>query len=449
LLTGYLAADDEAVERWKTWRADLDALYEKIEEPVSLREIFHVKGIDWGTVKKEADSRFSRLASAAKKRQAEDRRADEIEFYGLLRYVVSQLRDSHASIQVEEELAKTWEEVQPRSFDAGIELLPGTHGTIIVANVSAARNSSSPLAAKGVRHEATILESVNGIPAAKYFAEKARAKYEEQGGQSTRGRAFVEALNDLSMPEDGSLELVFQTLNASDDDRERYLALDPGKREKAFARLGWKETRTSLRSTECQNTRNPRNFVFMALELPDLHESVDQGVRYVRLPSGYGYVSYHSVSGTSRQALEGACQELGDCPGLVLDMRWNSGGGDSGIGAFDATEGAWKKPVAVLIGPKAMSAAETELWALLQMREKKRCNARLFGRTTAGASGTRSISSSLVSPSCASSTAIGTAGEARSRVQESSRTKWWTKTSSSCPDIDSCIRRAEEWLARQ
>ena len=33
---------------------------------------------------------------------------------------------------------------------------------------------------------------------------------------------------------------------------------------------------------------------------------------------------------------------------------------------------------------RSMSAAETELWTLLQMRSSKRCNARLFGRTTAG-----------------------------------------------------------------
>ncbi|MEW6073314.1 MAG: S41 family peptidase [Planctomycetota bacterium] len=451
LLLAAAAAEDEAVARWKVWRADLDHLYEKIEEPPSLREIFKAKGIDWKAVTKEANGRFATAAAAAKKRRGDDARADEITFYGVLRYVVGQLRDSHAELTVAKEIATAWQEAQPRSFDAGIELLPGTHGTILVANVFAARNSTSPLAGKGVAHDATLLESVNGIPAAKYFAEKARAKYEEEGGQSTLGRAFVEALNDLSMPADGSLELVFQTLKASEKECEKYLALDPGKREKAFARLPWKDKKTSLRWSECQNTRNPRNFVFRALERPELVKTADKEIWYGTLPSGYGYVFYGGVSGTSRQGLDEACRALADCPGMVLDMRLNGGGGESGIEAFDAREGSWKKPVAVLVGPKAISAAETELWTLLQMREGHQCTARLFGRPTAGASGDK-IHFELPSGFATGlfvyrhwhggRSQIEGAGIAPDEVVDQDLVELSL-------GIDSCLRRAEEWLAKQ
>lgn len=451
LLAGLATADDEAVERWKTWRGDLDHLYEQIEKPSSLKQIFKLKGIEWRTARKAADKRFKALAVAARKRRRADERADQVAFYGVLRYVVSQLRDSHASVVVDEEISKALAKVEPRSFEAGIELLPGTHGTILVSNTFAARGSNSPLYGRGVRHEATILESVNGVPAAEYFAEKAREKFEDSGGQSTIGRAHVEALNGLSMAEGESLKLVFKTLKASDRELQEYVELDPKQRKRAFSRLKWKAKKTSLQASECAQTRNPRNFVFMALKLPELSETGDRGVRYGRLPSGCGYVAYRSVSGDSRRALDAACAALADCPGLVLDMRLNGGGGERGIGAFDRQGGTWDGPVAVLIGPKAMSAAETELWSLLELREGKRCNARLFGRTTAGSSGDK-IRWELPS------------GFARGRFVY----RHWHGGRSMIegtgiePDevvdqdivelslgIDSCIRRAEEWLGEQ
>ena len=180
-LPGPARGDADSAKRWKTWAADLDHLYEEIEKEASLKQIFRVKGIDFRKVKKEADKRFKALAKAAKKRRKDDPRADEIAFYGVIRYVVSQLRDSHAGVKVDPEIAKAWSEAQPKYFAAGIELLPGTHGTVIVANTFAGRGSNSPLGQRGVRHEATILASVNGIPAAEYFEKKARRKLEEEG----------------------------------------------------------------------------------------------------------------------------------------------------------------------------------------------------------------------------------------------------------------------------
>ncbi len=317
--------DETTAERWKAWRADLDYLYEEIEKESTLRQILKAKGIDWKKVKKEADKRFSAQAKAFKKKRKNDPLAQGIEFYGILNFVVGQLRDSHAYLEVDEAIREGWKAAQPKFHDAGIEFLPGAHDVIIVSNTFAGRGSNSPLYGKGVRHEATYLESVDGVPAAKYFAERARKKHEQEGWQSTYGRAYVEALNGLNIAEGEGLKLVFKTCESSEDARRRYVELSQKKRAKAFKSLKWKSKKVSLRATECLQTHNPRNFVFMALERPELTETVDKGVWYGKLPSGYGLVRYTSVSGKSREALDQANRALADCPGLILDMRLNAG----------------------------------------------------------------------------------------------------------------------------
>ncbi|MEM8711837.1 MAG: S41 family peptidase [Planctomycetota bacterium] len=105
------------------------------------------------------------------------------------------------------------------------------------------------------------------------------------------------------------------------------------------------------------------------------------------MESGLGYIATYSVSQASRAAYDAALEDLADCPGLILDMRLNGGGGHSGVEALHRKRGSWSKPVAVLMGPKTMSQGETEIWSIREMRDQRMCNARLFGQTTAGSSG--------------------------------------------------------------
>ena len=444
-------ADAEGVKRWKTWKQDLEHLYEVIEKPATLKQIFKVKGIQWKKVRKEADKRFKAAATAAKKRRQADRRADELAFYGVLRYVVSQMRDSHAYVSAGDEIDKAWWAARPKQFDAGIELQPGTHGTVVVANTFAARDSKSPLYGRGIRHVETILESINGTPALEYLEGVARQLYEEAGWQSTLGHALSDAGNGLKVPEGESLKLVFKTLDASEKARQKYLELPPGKRAKAFTRFKWKTKKVTLKASECKQTRNPRNFRFMALERPKLEKTSSKDVWYGKLPSGMGYVGYFKVSRSSRDGLKDACEALGDCPGMILDMRGNGGGGDGNVQAFDKRTGSWSKPLAVLIGPRSFSAAETDIWELQRMRDGKRCNARFFGRTTAGASGNK-INFKLPSGFAKGRFVFCHWRGGRSQIEGAGLD----------PDeivlqdvvelsqgIDSCLHAAEIWLAKQ
>ena len=361
--------------------------------------------------------------------------------------LVGQLRDTHAQLRVEDRIVTAWRAAQAPKLQAGIEFLPGTHGTILVANTFAARGANSPLYQKGVRHEATLIESVNGEPATDYFARKAREKLEQEGWQSTYQRAHVEALNDLTMAEGESLKLVFKTLEASETARKRYLELAAKTRTKAFAKLKWKPKKVSLRANECTKSQNARNFSFLALKLPELTRTADLG--YARLDSGTGYIRWWRVSGQTRKGLEQACMALVDCAGMIVDMRLNGGGGHSGIEVFDAKSGVWPKPVAFLLGPKAMSQAETELWTLLRMRERRRVDARLFGRTTAGSSGDK-VQFQLPSGFATGQFVVRHWHGGRSTIEgvgiEPDQVVDQDLVELSL-GIDSCIRAAEEWLA--
>ena len=371
----------DAARRWKAWKADFAYLCDEIEKPSSLKQIFKVKGIKWKAARKKLEKRFAALARQGKKRK--NRQADEVAFYGFLIEVMGELRDGHASVIVEKGIRDAWRAAQPRLHSAGVELMPGTHGTVIVAYV----NPGDPVAGRGITHEATLLESVNGKKAAQYFTERGEM-FLEKGGLSTLGRATMLAMHRLEMAKGEKLELVFRVLAASEKERRKYVKLSPKKRAKAFKSLKWKKKKLTLRYAQCGRARNPWSFRCQNAPLPELKKTDSEDVSYGRLSSGFGYIRYTGVSRKANDGLASACGALADCPGLVLDMRRNGGGGDGGAErVFDKRKGAWKKPLAVLIGPWNMSAGETEVWGLQRARTNRRCDVQFFGTTTAGASG--------------------------------------------------------------
>ncbi len=384
-----LPGEETSQTRWKAWRKDLNYLFDEIEKPSTLKSILKAKGISWKKVKKEANGRFNAHAKAFRKNKQSKAPEERVAFYGILRYTIGQLRDTHAHLKVADSISKAWQDSLPKTFDAGIEFQPGSQGLILVSNTFAARGANSPLMAKGVHHEATYLASINGKPSTKYFQELATKIYGEDGWQSTYGRAWIESMNALTLPEKGTLKLVFKTLDLSEKARDRYLQTPDEDRAKAFRKLKWDTKKVSLRANECERSKNARNFIFMALRNEDMTATSDKGIWYTKLPSGYGLIKYYSVNQNSRAAMDQACEALSDCPGIILDMRSNGGGGNSGVDTFHNKTGAWTKPLAVLAGHKTMSQGETEIWRLQQFRKAKKCTLRIFGQTTAGSSGAK------------------------------------------------------------
>lgn len=101
-------------------------------------------------------------------------------------------------------------------------------------------------------------------------------------------------------------------------------------------------------------------------------------------------MNLRKVDGKSQPAeLQKAFQALKDCPALVLDIRWNGGGGGAdkvaacfpGSGKADEFE-IWTKPVTVMIGPRVISSGDSVAFFL-----KNSYNHKLFGENTSGASG--------------------------------------------------------------
>ena len=162
------------------------------------------------------------------------------------------------------------------------------------------------------------------------------------------------------------------------------------------------------------NSAQP-NFYFESLKkgVPNLAQRPD-GLITGRFDDGIGYLALTECSKQQADAFDAALEQLKDTKGLVLDARFNGGGDElaarqvAGRFVQEATvysknrireRGQWKgpfdrvveprkdaarydKPVAVLIGPKVGSSAES---FVLMMKHGGK--ARLVGDVTKGSSG--------------------------------------------------------------
>lgn len=113
-------------------------------------------------------------------------------------------------------------------------------------------------------------------------------------------------------------------------------------------------------------------------------------IDWTRLDEKTGYIFIRQIRDDLNTQLDAAVKELGDCKGLILDVRGNSGGGFDAARSFgnfdvsDKTEPDRPKftgPIAVLIDARCISAGEG--W-VSWFRAKD--GAKFFGTTTAGAS---------------------------------------------------------------
>jgi C-terminal processing protease CtpA/Prc len=164
-----------------------------------------------------------------------------------------------------------------------------------------------------------------------------------------------------------------------------------------------------------RSNSTPPNFNFQLLQkaVPGWTEH-PSGVVTGRFDDGVGYILFNECSSDQANGVDTALDDLKDTSGLILDVRPN-GGGDEGAAQRVAgrfvekstvyakdrirEQGKWKgpldrvvdprhdanrygKPVALLIGPKVVSSAES---FVLMMKYGTR--AKLIGDTTGGSSG--------------------------------------------------------------
>jgi len=363
------AADGAMIfgDRTKQYKSDLDALLKHLDKECQL---LSQKKIKWNKVSSEARKRLKSVTS-------------DVEFYGLLVWVVGQLRDSHAHVAPKDQsLATAWNEQKPQQRQVPMALMPGAHDLVLVSWVSDAMQDL------GIE-VGLALDSINGEGAWDWFEERSQERFLE-GYYSTIHRARTVTFSyGVILPGKGMVELEFKKPKLAEKERASYLKASFRKRAKILKKTpAWESVSIKISEDKCQ----PARFLghgFPQWQVPEI-ERVSGMTAYAKLPSGNGYVNLRNVNGGSQPAeLQKAFEALKDCPALVVDLRWNGGGGGEGqVAACFPGRGRveghekWTKPVAVLVGPRVMSSGDSVAYYL-----KNTYNHELFGENTSGAPG--------------------------------------------------------------
>jgi C-terminal processing protease CtpA/Prc len=113
-------------------------------------------------------------------------------------------------------------------------------------------------------------------------------------------------------------------------------------------------------------------------------------VSFTKLDHDLGYIYVRRIRSDLIEQLDAAVRDLQSCPGLIIDVRGNSGGGFDAnrahvnfdlSGSREPERPRFSGPIAVLIDARCISAGEG--WTSWFVTNKR---ARLFGEATAGAS---------------------------------------------------------------
>jgi hypothetical protein len=263
-----------------------------------------------------------------------------------------------------------------------MSVMPGAFDLVLVSGVD------DSLKGRGVT-PGMVLHSIDGEPAWDWFEARAEERC-LAGGNSTIHRTRTQTYSyGVVMPAGGKRRLEFRSLTLSDGAREKYLGMSARKRAAELKRKGsWKQKAITVSSGACGPAKF-RGHGFPHWIVGDTVK-LSAATAYAKLPSGFGYVHLRNIDGKKQATdLAKAFAALADCRGLVVDMRWNGGGGGEGVvsgcfpGKGKSEDGSkWTRPTAVLIGPRVMSSGDSvAFWFRNTYRHE------LFGDHTSGASG--------------------------------------------------------------
>jgi carboxyl-terminal processing protease len=280
-----------------------------------------LKGIDWKAVRAE----FTAAAEGVKTDQ---------EQYQWVARLVGCLQDGHAGIV--RSTLKPFDESKGRRFTGPRVHLLVSEGKVLV------RAAFKDAARAGLRAGQEVV-SIDGVPARKWLEERVRWMRARGSGFSTAQQALYAACH-WGLADWAGTPITFEV----------------------------KDPSGGLKTVKRVRNGGP-NFVPFGPIFPPENLKFVGRQSYGRTRDGFGYIHLRNVPQNLPEQIDQMLKEIGDVPGLILDMRANGGGGcdhAAVFGQFLAKEKRWSHyqgagehsyagPMVVIVDAGTRSAGET------------------------------------------------------------------------------------------
>ncbi|GAA5121554.1 hypothetical protein JIN84_00890 [Luteolibacter yonseiensis] len=256
-----------------TYAKDVEFLLEELPKRAGI--FFENKKIDWEAVKTE----FREAVKSVK---------TDSEHVKLCGRLLARLKDGHASLR---DVKVPWpDESQGRRWTG-----PRVH-LLVVGDKVYVRTSFGPSLESGIKPGQEVV-AIDGTPARQWLDRK-MAEMRDTSGFSTDQMALYSACHWGLADWEGT-EIAFE-VKAPDADKIEKITI---------------------------TRRGGPNFAPFGPAVPPKDLKSEGRQSYGKTPDGYGYIHLRDIPGKLPEQLDKMLGELGNVPGLILDLRANGGGG--------------------------------------------------------------------------------------------------------------------------